>query len=93
MAITTVGVRQLKAQLSEYLKRVENGEQVTVAHRGRPVAILVPATTVGQTGWIRDLLAEGRAEWSGGKPRGLKTETRAKGRGKPASRMTIEDRR
>jgi prevent-host-death family protein len=93
MAVTIVGVRQLKAQLSEYLKRVERGEQVTVAHRGRPVAMLVPATTVGPTGWIRDLLAEGRAEWSGGKPRGLKVESRPKGRGKPASRMVIEDRR
>ncbi len=36
-----VGVRELKAKLSEYLSRVAAGEQIVVTDRGRPVARLV----------------------------------------------------
>jgi prevent-host-death family protein len=42
-----VGVRELKARLSEYLARVERGETVNVTSRGRRVARIVPA--VGET--------------------------------------------
>lgn len=37
-----VGVRDLKARLSEYLGKVAAGEDVVVTDRGRPVARLVP---------------------------------------------------
>ena len=38
-----VGVRELKAKLSEYLALVSAGEEVTVTDRGRPVTRLVAA--------------------------------------------------
>lgn len=39
-----VGIRQLKQQTSEILRRVrEDGETIEVTHRGRVVARLVPA--------------------------------------------------
>lgn len=38
-----VGVAELKAHLSEYLARVQAGEVIVVAHRGRPVARIVPS--------------------------------------------------
>lgn len=37
-----VGVRELKARLSEYLRRAERGEVITVTERGRAKAILAP---------------------------------------------------
>lgn len=37
-----VGVRELRDQLSSYLDRVRNGEQIEVTDRGRPVALLIP---------------------------------------------------
>ena len=37
-----VAVRELKNRLSEYLRRVQSGEEVVVTSRGRPVAQLVP---------------------------------------------------
>jgi prevent-host-death family protein len=37
-----VGVRELKARLSEYLRRAEGGEAFTVTERGRPKAVLGP---------------------------------------------------
>ena len=36
----TVGVRELKNQLSSYLDRVKAGEDVTVTEHGRPIARL-----------------------------------------------------
>ena len=36
-----VGIRELKAKLSEYVSRAANGEQIVVTDRGKPVARLV----------------------------------------------------
>jgi len=38
----TVGVRDLKNRLSEYLRRVQSGESVLVTDRGEVVAELLP---------------------------------------------------
>lgn len=38
-----VPVRELKARLSEYLRRVQQGEEVVITQRGRPVGRIVPA--------------------------------------------------
>ena len=37
-----VGIRELKAHLSEYLERAARGEVVRVTDRGRPKAVLGP---------------------------------------------------
>lgn len=50
-----VGVRELKAKLSEYLDRAERGEVITVTEHGRPKAIVAPLP-----GTVR--LAEGIAQ-------------------------------
>ena len=43
-----VGVRDLKARLSEFLDRAARGEVITVTDRGEPKAILAPLP-----GWSR----------------------------------------
>lgn len=40
--MASVGVRQLRQQASELLRRVEAGETIEVTDRGRPVAVLAP---------------------------------------------------
>jgi prevent-host-death family protein len=53
-----IGVRELKAHLSEHLDRVAGGEVITVTSRGRRVAQIVPVMGRGQLdrglaeGWI-----------------------------------------
>ncbi len=53
-----VGVRELKAHLSEYIDRAAAGEVITVTDRGRPVAVLSPlpsTVTLDQAiaeGWV-----------------------------------------
>jgi prevent-host-death family protein len=87
----TIGVRELKAQLSEYLRRVQAGERLAVTDRGRPVAVIVPVQPRPSQDWAHALVARGRARWAGGKPSGL--QARINPRGVRASRMVIEDRR
>lgn len=36
----TVNVREAKSQLSAWLEKVEQGEEVQIARRGKPVAVL-----------------------------------------------------
>ena len=51
-----VGIRELKAKLSEYLARVEEGEIIIVTSRGRGVAQIIPLPGRGN---IERGLAEG----------------------------------
>ena len=55
-----IGVRQLKATLSDVLRRVSRGEQVRVTVRGRPVADIVPAGASSGDDELRALVARGR---------------------------------
>jgi prevent-host-death family protein len=54
----TVGVAELRQNLSRYLRRVERGERLVVTDRNRPVAELGPPPTTGAA--LDRLLAEGR---------------------------------
>jgi prevent-host-death family protein len=55
----TVGVRELRQNLSVYLDRVKKGEALTVTEHGAPVAILRPMP--GAPTVLARLVAEGRA--------------------------------
>lgn len=39
---SSVGIRELRQQASELLRRVEAGETIEITDRGRPVAVLAP---------------------------------------------------
>jgi prevent-host-death family protein len=41
--VRTVGINELRANLSAILRRVEQGEMIEITRRGRVVARLVPA--------------------------------------------------
>lgn len=69
----SIGIRQLKAELSQCLRRVEAGEQILITDRGTPIARLVPAGSAGAPSWVHGVIAAGQAVWNGGKPAGLAT--------------------
>ncbi|MGH7911138.1 MAG: type II toxin-antitoxin system Phd/YefM family antitoxin [Candidatus Dormibacteraceae bacterium] len=54
----TVGVAELRQNLSRYLRDVERGERLLVTDRNRPVAELAPPTSSG--GALDRLVASGR---------------------------------
>jgi prevent-host-death family protein len=55
---STVGVAELRQNLSRYLRRVENGERLLVTDRNRPVAELGPPPSTGDA--LDRLIAAGR---------------------------------
>jgi prevent-host-death family protein len=59
-----VGIRELRQDLSRYLRRVRAGERLIVTERGRPLAVLAPWAEEGDT--IDRLVAEGRARRGAG---------------------------
>jgi len=56
---SSVGVRELRQNLSVYLDRVKKGEALTVTERGQGVAILRPLPAERDV--LARLVAEGRA--------------------------------
>src|SRR4051794_41773863 len=56
----TVGVGELRQNLSKFLRRVERGERLVVTDRNRPVAELAPLRE--EQSAVQRLVAEGRAQ-------------------------------
>lgn len=56
----SVGVAELRRNLSRYLRRVERGERLLVTDRNRPVAELGPPPTTGAA--LDRLIAGGRLQ-------------------------------
>ena len=87
----TVGIRELKAHLSRHLKRVQSGARLMVTERGRAIATISPVDTPPDVAWAHRLVAEGRANWSGGKPVGSPRPVPVT-QGRTISGAVLEDR-
>lgn len=64
MTQSTVGVRDLKAQLSKYLKQVKAGETVIITEHGRPIGRIVPEPESLEER-LQRLVDSGELLWSG----------------------------
>ncbi len=87
----TVGIRELKRNLSAYLRSVKAGEKVVITDRKKEIAVIVPFREADSQEKILQLVREGIADWSGGKPHGM--FARIKSKGKSVSAAVVEDRR
>jgi len=88
--MTSVGVRELKNQLRKHLKRVRQGQRIVLAEHGRAIATIEPVDAPALLEWAKQMIREGKARWSGGKPLGARTPRHA-----PNARLAeavIEDR-
>lgn len=80
-----VGIRELRADLSKYVKRVRAGEEVVVTDHGKAVARLVPIGERKIDRLIREgLVIPARKPWRGPLPKPIK--------GGPLSDLVIEGR-
>lgn len=86
-----IGIRELRNRLSAILKRVEQGETITVCDRRRPIAAIVGLHGAAPDQGLRRLVDAGRVAWSGGKPKGAREPGTVRGR--PVSEAVREDRR
>jgi prevent-host-death family protein len=87
----TVGIRDLKAHLSRHLRRVRSGVRLAVTERGRTIATISPVESPQHVDWAHQLVAEGHAQWNGGKPGGSPRPSKLTR--KTAASVVLEDRR
>ena len=64
MTQTAVGIRDQKAQLSSYMKRVKAGDTVIITERGKAVGRIVPVEQSVEAR-LQVMIQEGLAEWDG----------------------------
>lgn len=60
----TAGIRELKDNLSDYVRRAEAGEEIAVTSHGRVVAVLGPAHSRARgrrLSKLQQMIADGRA--------------------------------
>lgn len=88
MAELIVGVRDLKAHLSEYLRKVQEGQVVVITEHGKTVGRIVPESEDVEAR-VKALVKAGVVAWNGKKLRDI--EPTAVNRGdKLASDIVIE---
>jgi len=90
--MTMVGIRELKAHLSRYLKRVKKGESLAVTDHGCTVAILAPNPKSDHARKMWELVRKGIIDWGGGTIDWTHRRL-VKIKGKPMSDTVIEMRR
>jgi len=90
MTTTNVGVRELKAHLSAYLRRVKAGVTVVITDRGTPVGRIVPEPASLEAR-LKGLAAAGVIEWSGERLEPVAPPARLRG-SQTVADLLLEDR-
>ena len=90
MATRRVGIRELKATLSECIREVRNGHAIVITEHGRPVARIVREGTSARER-IELLQRVGAVAWSGQKLRVTRPVARVLGK-TTISDLVIENR-
>lgn len=90
MIQSEVGIRELKAQLSAYLRHVKAGGTVTITERGSPIGRIVPLARSAEA-QLEALSQIGLVAWSGEKLPPLVPVAQATG-GRTVASLLVEDR-
>ena len=90
MTEMTVGIRDLKAQLSNYLRQVKAGTTLIITERGRPVGRIVPLTPSVEDR-VQELVQAGLMAWSGSKLVPMAPVARTRGT-RTVADLLLEDR-
>ena len=87
----SVGIRELKAQLSNYIREVKRGETLLITERGKPVGRITP---VGESVDMRaeNNVHSGVAGWSGKKLQAGKPVVKPRRGRKRISDIVVENR-
>lgn len=93
--MSTVGIKQLKDRLTEYLRHTKQGEEVIVTERGTPIALIQPIKSADKAASLEAKLARLAAQGTVTLPtqKPLKRVRLVNVSGKPISRAIVEDRR
>ncbi len=86
-----IGVRSLKAHLSEHLRSVRDGTHIVITDRGVPIAKLEPIEPPPPE--ILELVRAGKLIWKGRPPRGRRPTIKLKPGAKTMSDYVSDQRR
>ncbi len=89
-ATTTVGIRDLKAQLSQYMRQVKSGKTITITEWGKPIGRIIPIEESLEEK-METLVNTGFAVWSGERLTAVMPTIKAKG-DKTIAQLVVEDR-
>ncbi len=88
----TVGIRELKQNLSKYIKKTRLGEKIIITDHKKEVAVLLPFTKEEtESEKLTALVKEGIIKWKGSKPTGSVSKPRILG--PSVADAVLEDRR
>jgi prevent-host-death family protein len=90
MTELSVGVRELKTHLSQYLREIKKGKTIVITEHGKPVGRLIP-TTLSLEDRIEAMRGGGVITWNGKKLKPVKPVAKMSGPGAVAD-LLIEDR-
>ena len=91
MAQTTVGIRELKAHLSHYLRLVAQGDTVVITDHGKPVGQIMPIVE-DLDARMKRLMETGVVAWSGKKYHPYHTPVERLKQNVMVSDLLLEDR-
>jgi prevent-host-death family protein len=86
-----VGIRKLKAQLSEYVREIKRGNTIVITERGNAVGRMIPVSESLEDR-IQTLIRSGVADWNGRKLRPGKPAGRIKAGSKTLAEIVSENR-
>ena len=90
MTEMTVGIRELKARLSAYMRQVKAGSTLTVTERGKPIGRIVPLSPSPEAR-VAELAQAGMVTWSGHRLAPLAPLARSRG-SRTVADLLLEDR-
>ena len=92
--MTEVSIRDLRNNLTKYIRRAESGETLTITRRGEPVVNIEPRAKPksDMDAALWKMVREGKASWSGKKFEPSKRRFKLEGDGPTLSEMILEDR-
>lgn len=90
MTEMTVGIRELKARLSNYMQQVKAGATLVITERGKPVGRIVPLSPAVEA-WVQELVQARLIAWSGHKLVPMAPVARTRGR-RTVAGLLLEDR-
>src|SRR3990170_4725678 len=91
MGERSVGVRELKDRLSQYLRAVKGGQTIVITERGKPIGRIVPAAQSLEEK-LQAMQEAGLIQWSGKRLTPMKPVAKVKD-GYSVADLLIEDRR
>lgn len=90
MSEMNVGVRDLKARLSAYLRQVKAGRTIVITEHGEPIGRLSPVG-LSLEARLQAMVEAGQATWSGKKLGRVAPVARVRGK-RTVAELVVEDR-